>query len=151
MLRVFRLVVPVLIAGALFSACTPGADKLLVRQDGTWRIDQYDLYELADGDTTFAFELSNIGTITFNEDGSGSQIVNVLGQTDSVAFDWTYDEAQTRITIAYDSTTEVFDVEESLKDSQVFRRDETETRLYPFSGDSVVYRSIAAMLLSRSE
>ena len=147
----FRLFALGLTLSALLFACTPGLDKLLTRQEGTWNIDAYNALELLGGDTLLAFELTDAGTMTFDDDGSGTQIIDILGLADTTQFTWTYDAGQEQITVRDDSSTTTFDVLGSEKDNQFFQWEETSRIVDPFSGDTVESVSRLELMLSRIE
>ncbi|RMG69407.1 MAG: hypothetical protein D6722_10415 [Bacteroidetes bacterium] len=138
-----------LMVSGMLAACVPGVDKVLVKKDGNWNIDGYNALELLDGDTLLAFELTDAGTMTFAEDGSGTQILDLLGIVDTTQFTWTYDADMEQITIRDDSSTTTYEVVETDQDNQFFQWEETSRVADPFSGDTVESVSRLELMLSR--
>ena len=84
----------------LMTACGLNLDNILPKNTGTWNITRFESITRID---TSSIELAftDAGTFTFNEDGTGKTILNILGSVDSASIDWSYDEEAEAITIDF--------------------------------------------------
>ena len=118
-----------LAALVLLTACSTNVENILPRKTGLWKVARYHSRIMID---TFVREtnLLDVGSMRFDKDGNGVLLDNfsILVGTDSVNFDWTYDETSDSISIRYltggGGETVEFDILESTKNTQHwFRKD----------------------------
>ncbi len=112
MKKTIQIATMLLVVVSLYS-CTK-TEKVLVRKDGTWNIDEqtssYTLFGVPTTDTD-----TDAGTVTFKDDGSGTIDYND-GTSDTFA--WSVTDDVISVTYASIGETVDFDILDSSKDSQ---------------------------------
>lgn len=106
-----------------FMAIAAGCSKARVlskRLDGTWNVTKYEGTSSATGISgTFPFAYTNIGTITFKSDNTGSYSYTIAGSKLNSTFTW--DNTGTSVTITEPNKTPVaFTVTTNEKTNQVW-------------------------------
>lgn len=130
------LVIAIVIAGTtIISSCKKEdrIEKNLWNKGGEWNIDRLSVTQVSTDPTDSYNEiLGNVGTITFNENGSGLFKYTVYGDTDIEAF--TYTNTEDKLTMVFGNDVREF--------SMTWEKDNitlNATDNYTSNGESITY------------
>ena len=108
-MKSFRILAIAALAAVFFTGCM-NLEKLLPNV-GTWNMSEVNQKVYQDGTLATDTTIYDLGTITFNDDGTGS----TTSDNQTTEFTWSYDGDAETITITEDSTVTTMDVLESSK------------------------------------
>jgi len=118
-LTILKFLVLMLSMVFILASCSKEA-RFEKRIDGTWNIAKLSNQTYEDGKLTDDYTFNDIGTITFEKDGTGEMTVILFGTSTSESFTWT--ATSTHISIDGDP----MEIIENKKKTQVWTSDETE-------------------------
>ena len=125
MKKILTLTLSIAMMAILFTSCSK-EKTLSKRLEGTWTIDKIDgTITPAGGGAGTPISFTQAGTFTFKDDGTGSNSIVILGQTNNSTFNWT--NTATTVTITESGQTPiVLTVTTNEKTKQVWTATETD-------------------------
>jgi len=101
---------PVLVFVMLTAACSKEKkiEKNLSSNDGAWNVASYTVVNYEDDVQVNTLTASNVGTMVFKSDGTGSSSFNYMGLVQNSTFTWTTTEE--KLTINDNGDIVVFDI-----------------------------------------
>ena len=120
------LLLGLLFASSVFiSSCKKEVkiEKNLWKKGGEWNIESfYSMQESTFKPDNFESTFNNIGTYSFNEDGTGSYLITIDEYSEYAAFN--YSNTENNITFIIDNEAKVFEIVEWKKNEMKMKRNE---------------------------
>ncbi len=119
-MKVLKICFALLLTTTLFTACFKDDPAFaLVQHQGTWEMTRQKTKTYVDGQLVSTEELTNLGTMSFDDDGSGKTKLN-SGEEES--FTWNYDRPDKEISITADFIKTIYNVNDSDRNTQMWHR-----------------------------
>lgn len=101
---------PVLVLVMLMASCSKEKkiEKNLSSSDGTWNVASYTVVNYEDDVQVNMLTASNVGTMVFKSDGTGTSSFSYMGMVQNTSFTWTNTEE--KLTINDNGDIVVFDI-----------------------------------------
>ena len=98
------------VGAVLLTSCSKEVkiERNLWKKGGEWNIESYDYSSVTtNSSNTININVENCGTMTFNKEGGGSYVINIIGSESGTL---TYSNTADQLTLTIDGSTSTYDM-----------------------------------------